>query len=241
MTANIRQTGASGFPAEYLPYSCDNFTVNFSSRLVPISSEPAIAYIEFIGATTHAELLINHRRFGHRHFDTKIALVTPDNYVDGSYKSVLLTDHLRRNKYAHNGIDSLDELFEIFQSSDYYTLQTIHSLSHIYDALYMYEKTDQRFIDTIEMLNMYLALISDERELNCLVNYLNINAGDFLETNPDGQYAIPYTINALALDTKKQQYNDECASDSLLLSFEENICNDTRDAPTSYTDKLPNT
>ncbi len=232
--------GAPLFPIKMLPYSCDGSMFDITSIIV-VYDEPAVSYVERLGATTHAELITIHNTTGYSYFDDKIALLTPANFAN--WHSVLLLDHLNKNKYAHNGINEA-EITEILSHStraDYPMLQLLHSILHIYDVLYTHMNSSMKFDDHMDLLHDYSRIISDERIKHCFFRMLNDNAGDFLRKAPDGNFAFPYAFSDEAMPDKDRQYSGLCGKSVLIPSLETQLRTGTPVPRTSSVSILPNT
>lgn len=235
-----RQTAGTLFPLQYMPYVCDDVQVTIAKKIAPCYTEPSVEYVISSGAKTYDELVLFHKKYGHPYFDFVISTLNDGNFRQ--YKKILLTEHLLNNAFAHNGIGTqsdIDKLFELLQSDDLYTLETIHSLCHIYDLLYMVDPTTIKFREGLQTLKDYAVLTVDEMELNCLMRFINKGAANFLSTTADGKYILPYTIKPEAMDNKKRQYSRNCST--LLHEFKEQICYGRPVPPWSSTVNLPNT
>jgi hypothetical protein len=235
-----RQTAGALFPLSHEPYMCNDILVHMTNKVKPEYLEPAIEYVKSSSATDYASLVAHHTKYGSPAFDYVIAMLTPATF--GKHKSILLMHHLLSHTYAHNGIgaqDDFDKLFKMLQSQNFYTLETIHSICHLYDALYVLDSSTKVFRDMIQVLNSYVTQIDDDRELNCLMRFINKGAGNFLETQADGKYILPYIIKPEAMEDKTRQYSHRCSD--LIQEFKEQICFARKQIPRKATVRLPNT
>lgn len=251
ITADVRnsaqvqvQVGGAEFPLALLPYNCDGAHLDLAPVVVPLYSEPSISYIESLGALSHASLLALHAAIGDAYFDPHIALVTAANYADRSYKKVLLMHHLLHNKYAHNGIGSPEDmagLTGMFGDDSYKTLQLIHSLCHMYDALYMHQSGSEEFETNKDLLEEYSSLVTDDRQRSCLMRMINKNHGDFLLHDGD-RLVLPYSLVPAAIPDKERQYGRSCYSypPQLIPSIRRNLCLHSDNVQTGTTIDMPN-
>jgi hypothetical protein len=235
-----RQVGGHLFPMPTLPYDCNSDPFEVTGIIV-CYSEPAINYVESLRAGSLDVLVARHNSFGEPYFDSKIALLNPGNY--SNWRSVLLMDHLNNNKYAHNGISEV-EIAEILARStrgDYPMLQLIHSILHLYDALYTYDSSSPIFGDTLSLLLKYIKVIPDDRMQYCFFSLLNANAGDCLVKDPDGTYVIPYNYVDIALPDKERQYDGDCGQGVIITSLDNQLCMNIPSLRIDTTHRLPNT
>lgn len=228
------------FPMPILPYSCSSVP-HFNLVVAPMYSEPAISYVESLipDLGGYEGLIENHNTIGTDYFNNKMALITEENYSDGSWRAVLLTDHLINNKYAHNGITEQALIY----GQTLRMLETIHSLLHIYDALYMFEAESSEFTNHIEMLDAFSSMFTSEDDRYCLYRALNTNCGDFLKKSADGRYSIPYQIQPEAIPDKDRQYGWLCDNNPTILQpeFHLQLCAGIESEATGSTVRMPNT
>lgn len=243
------QLGGAAFPVAHPPLACAGRAVALPvDAPVPLYEEPAISYIEQLSAdmeydgepVIYAAVMHRHRTVGQPYFNDKMALLTEANF--GNYRNLLLREHLLHNAYAHNGISDIRTL-QLIIGADYRGLQIIHSLAHVYDSVYMHAPGSQAYINNMEFLADYDALIgaANERQRqakSCLYITLNHRAGDFLVQDARG-FVTPYTIKAEAMAGKERQYG-RCRP-GLLPNFHRQICDEDHSAhPLGHTRSLPN-
>jgi hypothetical protein len=167
--------------------------------------------------------------------------ITEASWDDESYGIPIILRHLYSNPYAHNGmsgVEDIAELAELLGGLTKTSAHVIHSLLHIYDALYVFNKHGaawQRQYGALE--TKITALIPDETERRCFFRLLNRNAGLFLLKDGD-MYVYPYTISDGALDSKRRQYTHN--AHELLPNFKYQILTGTTEPQFNSTPLLPN-
>lgn len=236
-----RQAGGYLFPLPNLATPCGAEPFEVTSFIVSYT-EPAINYVEGLGAGSYDELVALHNTVGHSHFDDKIALLTPASY--SSWRSILLMDHLNKNKYAHNGIGEAEvaEILSRTTIADYPMLQLIHGILHIYDAMYVYSEYSEPFYQHMKMAYQHVNIIADPHLRDCFFKLLNQHAGDCLKRTPTGEYSLPYNFTDEALDDKVRQYKHKCIKMGVILGpLHGQICNKDPSRTIDGTTKLPNT
>jgi hypothetical protein len=138
--------------------------------------------------------------------------VTKESWDDGSYEISIMLDHLHNHAYAHNGIQDpadLTELTDLLGGMNKMVAHAVHSILHIYDSLYMIQKSNDSWNLGMRYLERQInELIPDPLERRCYFRLLNKNADNFL-VKDSGEYRYPYAIIADALPDKVRQYEHE--------------------------------
>lgn len=236
---------------------CDSIqTFTLSPPFVPRYTVPSIEYIRMLNKPIYEELLQMHQITPRgNEFAADMALVTKENYENGSYKTILILDHLydtqivQKNRWVHNGIygkDLVDSIIARIRGTGntYLTAQLIHSILHVYDALYITDQSRTRYGELLDCLHTYDDLVPDPMEDYCLFKLLNRHAGDFLFRSPDtGLFQLPYGMIEEALLAKGEIYEQSLGV--MLSSFQDQLFEeDLQGQPlpaTGETDRLPNT
>ena len=263
---------AAAFPLTQQPYDCPEGvqTVNVVGRVVPFYSEPAVSYCQsLIGSAMSNPAIfmvfglqapfelhkMNRPPVGHPRYanwqtmDAKMSLLTPANLLDDSYEEILVTHHLLHNALAHNGIEQeadLEEFYRMVQEKSLFSITVLHSLLHVYDALYMTNPVHPTFAHHTDFLQRYFdTFVLDDHERYCLYTFLNKNAGDFLVKNPAGEFVLPYTIVPAGIPSKSRQYGHvfDYGEDpnELRAEFRNQLRTNVPPAVTGSTNDLPNT
>lgn len=246
-----RQVGGRLFPSPRRPYLCDGFEfVLNTAGIIPQYTEPSTNYLEELEAmvratgvpVTYAAVIAQHDALranpGVLQFDDAIAALTPGNFANRQV--VLLREHLINNRFAHNGQGpDLDAFIARMNINNYLVLQMLHSILHIYDALYMYRTTSDEFDAHIDILEEYDRLLGEGQQKVCFFTLLDQNAGDFL-VRDGGRYRLPYAIAPEAMADKQRQYGPIADHHTLVPSLIASLKGRPL-APTGVTDALPNT
>lgn len=155
--------------------------------------------------------------------------------------SSLLIRHINSAKYAHNGINNYNAIMAkinipVGESTEdaYKRNQSIHSLLHIYDHIYMNDLViitqnpgqtyQEALLQSKQIYNRNIDCIvqiirndfginrTAKQQAFCFLRYLNKDADDFLvkgfDVNGSYGYAYPYIIRNEALSDKSRQYGD---------------------------------
>jgi len=243
--SKLIEQSAGMFPVIFYPYECnlEEININFAYP-IPTYSEPTIQYVkQFLVLDNYDTFIASHKA---RRTPFNLEMINSHNFPQ--WKSVLLNEHLRNHKYAHNGVNDLTDILRLIgQPEPTYTLLVfIHSLCHIYDALYMFKKESELYNSELKALESYYPAIPDDQQRYCLFKLLNAHAGEFLEKLPDrpDQYILPYTINIHAINDKARQYHRVCTDPidrgCMIESFLEKIITGRSPIITGSTTELPN-
>jgi hypothetical protein len=231
------QQGGALFPVPAPPKGCDRLVYNIP-RLVISYSEPTISYVKLLGATNYREFVDRHMSHGNASYDYLLDMLDETTFPD--YEEILMRYHFIGNKFAHNGIEiELDDISSKIRTPvpDREKLHFIHSICHLYDALYMYDMKSPKYVATADILSKYEKLFASSDDAACFVNMINKNAGDFLQGAGEGKYNYPYSYIYAASEAKRRQYGRD-APDTYF--FEQIVSGSTR--PRRYiTRGLPNT
>jgi hypothetical protein len=143
---------------------------------------------------------------------------TQKTFENNTWKNRMMFNHLVKHKYAHNGIggaeikDVVDIIELLNLGSDnkdtWSGLHFIHSITHIYDDIYMQEHMSPSFDDDIQLLNRIKTDMFEPnvRQYDCVRRIVNKYRSDFLEKTGT-EYDLPYKIKQEAIDDKIRQYN----------------------------------
>ena len=261
--------GEFEFPVPIMPYLCRDYKIylNFITG-VGIYNEPGITFInrellpevrnQFREVNLDNVLSVYYQMcqnvLSASKFRRDVDKLTSENLADGSYRNILIYDHLIANKYAHNGFsdsESLDRLIERFNfvggerftislnNRNYYILTIIHTITHILDSLYMHKPDSGRFLSDMSRANEINKIFKNLESEHCLYRTLNEYSSDFLQKNESGTFFLyPYQVKDEALAHKIRQYSNTVG---LIDSFELQIQRNITLEPESVTDKPPNT
>jgi hypothetical protein len=171
--------------------------------------------------------------------------ITQASWDDGSYEVRILLHHLHTHAYAHNGIETpedITQLTDLLGGISRVTAHVVHSLLHTYDSLYMHNRISAPWKFAMHYLGETITLlIPNPVERRCYFRLLNKDADRFLVKVGDGvpvTYRAPYAITDEALPDKERQYGRSVLS--LVAPLGAHIANHEPMAQTGTTQLLPN-